>query len=343
MFYIRADANASVSSGHIMRCIAVAECLEQKGHKVTFLVADAGSEELLVNSRKEYRILNSAWNNLDLEVDAMRAILQENSKPVLLIDSYYVTRNYVEQLQPYAFIFYLGSKREYLGGISGLINYSCDIDYSFYAKYDPSVTRLLLGPQYAPLRREFSSIPEHFSKEGCRILLTTGNSDPGNYVPLILDAVLSLECSKDSVIDVIVGLFYSNVESLTTKYGDISNVVFHYNVANMSKLMKESDLAISANGTTVYELAASYVPVISFSLVEEQKKSARSMQKVGIVDYAGEIYTNADECVGKIKEKVLFYCLNPDARRELSRKANRIVDGNGCLRIAELLESPLIK
>lgn len=334
--YIRADANATLASGHIMRCIAIAECLKERGHRVTFLVADSDSTELLANAKMPYIILDSSWDNLDLEVDKMKEILQEDTCPILLIDSYYITRNYVEQLLPYARIFYLGSKREYLGNICGIINYSCDIDYDFYTSYDSEKTKLLLGPQYAPLRKEFSNIPEHSSKDGCRVLLTTGNSDPGNYVPRILDTVLDFACTL--TIDVVIGLFYKCVDELVQRYEGYPNVIFHTHVSDMSELMARSDLAISANGTTVYELIASHVSVISFSLVEEQLNSAKALQRMGIVDYAGEIYDNTEACIDKIGEKVMFYSMHSDERRQLSKKAARFIDGNGCARIAEQLE-----
>ena len=127
--------------------------------------------------------LDSRWDDLSFEIPQMKKILSSSPGSTLLLDTYQASREYVESLLPYASIVYLGSKKECFGEISGLINYSTDIDYAWYDDaYGKGSTTLLLGPSYAPLREEFSDHCVHASKRVRRVLLTTGASDPMHVI-----------------------------------------------------------------------------------------------------------------------------------------------------------------
>lgn len=113
--------------------------------------------------------------------------------------------------------------------------------------------------------------------------------------------------------------------------------MFHDNVKSMSVLMKECDLAISANGTTVYELSAMGLPTISFAMVEEQVNSAEAMSRLGVIDYCGRSYMNKDECVKLIVERVNYYINHHGDLINLAQKAHDLIDGNGCRNIVMAL------
>ena len=132
MVYIRADSNPMISGGHIMRCLAIADALAARNIKVCFLIADENSTPVLDDYGFPYINLESNWNDLLTDVDQVKAILIQERESILLIDSYQVTREYVEELKPFAKVVYLGSKMEYIGKLDMLINYSADIDYGFY-------------------------------------------------------------------------------------------------------------------------------------------------------------------------------------------------------------------
>ncbi len=338
MVFFRADSNKHIASGHVMRCISIAQAFKDAGEEVIFLIADENPIQMLERAGIKYHILHSVWNQLMVEVETMKSLLECFDKPLLIIDTYQVSRGYVETLLPYAKICYLGSKPEYLGELLALINYSTDIDYNFYSDNYGSTTRLLLGASYAPLRKEFLQINHKERNNGnFRILLTTGNTDPRQYVERILSAIEKQSYFSQTVINVVVGGMFENKEKLHTLYDKVDNVHLYENVKSMSSLMEESDLAVSANGTTVYELAAARIPAITFSMVEEQIKSAIKLNELGVVDYCGEIYQDERKCIDSIVKKIEKYASSPKARNALATKANSIVDGRGCERIANIL------
>lgn len=339
MIFFRADSNPYIASGHIMRCISIAKKLQNQGQNIMFLVADNNSIAILDNANINYIILRSKWNDLLYEIPKIKKLLIQEYDPILFIDTYYVTKKYVETLLPYAKIFYLGSKQEYLGKIQCIINYSINIDYDFYKKNYPSDTKILLGPQYAPLREEFENIPEHYNKNQCRIILTTGNTDQKEYVSHILKALKESICYNEISISVIIGRMFHNKNKICTCFGHDKKILLHENVCSMASLMINSDLAISANGTTVYEFATAHVPVISFAMVEEQVKNAKALSALDAIYYAGEIYKDEEKCVNNIVKGVEKYATNPDLRIALGRQANKFIDGNGCNRIVEQIKN----
>lgn len=339
MVFFRADSNKQIASGHIMRCLSIAQAFHDLGEETLFLIADDNPIPMLERAGASYKVLHSTWNNLMEEVDIVRGILQKEIKPILFIDTYQVSRQYVESLLPFARICYLGSKPEYLGPIQVLINYSTDIDFDFYNNNYTDITKLLLGAAYAPIRKEFLEVKHEPSNNGkCRVLLTTGNTDACNCVGKILS---NLKQSKVSSLEihVVVGGMFETKEQLHQLYDGDSMVVLHENVKLMATLMAISDLAISANGTTVYELAAAQVPIISFAMVEEQVKSARKLSELGVVEYCGEIYNNTDYVVGMIVNAALRLADSVEERQNLTHKAHSVIDGRGCERIVEELKN----
>ena len=339
MIYIRADSNPVISGGHIMRCAAIARALAEAGEQVCFLTADDNPAGVLEEMGFPFLVLHSDWRDLMTDAETVRDLLRKEKDPILLIDTYSITREYVEYLKPHARIASLGSKREYLGPLDLLINYSTDIDYDFYAASYDSRTRLLLGPAFAPLRAEFQNVIPRFRERAGRILLTTGNTDPGHTVPTLLRELLPVLEDRGAAVDAVIGRMFEDREELHRLYDGSPSVTLHENVTSMSALMRQCDLAVSANGTTVYELSAMGLPTVSFAIVPEQVRSALALSGLGAVDYCGRAYEEGEECIRRIVRRTAYYLDNSPARAALAERAHSLIDGNGCGKIGEALLS----
>lgn len=320
-----------------MRCIAIAKAVRNTGIDVCFLIADKNPSQILTEFGFKYIVLNSDWRNLMIEVETVKKILQETQTPILLIDTYSVTKEYIDVLIPYCKIGYLGSKHEYLGKLDFLINYSTDIDYGFYQENYDKKTSLYLGPSYAPLREEFQHGEHLYRDKIKRILLTTGNSDREQIVDSIVERLQPYIQEYGILLNVVLGRMFKNKKKLIKKYEKDSHIVIYENVKSMSKLMKDCDIAISANGTTVYELSAMGLPTISFAMVEEQVHSAEALSRLGVIDYCGRSYENKGECVRKIIERLNYYMTHYSELIGLAQKAHNLIDGNGCQKIVKAL------
>lgn len=337
MIYFRVDSNSIIASGHVMRCLSIADECRTCGIDCEFLIADKNPIQMIERAGFSYEVLNSKWDDLEQEIHKVKDILKETEKPLLIIDTYYVTAHYIENLLPVAKVCYLGSKKENLGALSALINYSTDVDYTFYKQTYDLKTKLLLGPGYAPLRKEFYQVDHVLTPEIRHILLTTGNTDPQNMVGMILKELIELSFFDELTIDVVVGNMFQNNDILFDNFKE-DNILFHQHVTSMSNLMKHSDLAISANGTTVYELVASHVPAITFAMVREQEASAEALEKLGVVTYCGSSYINHKKCIQKIVDKIKQYYIHPDIRILQEKRASQIIGGDGCRKIVEELK-----
>ncbi len=99
--YIRTDANSVIATGHMMRCLTIANKLRIKGVEVEFLVSDNDSLRLLKGTHYKYVVLGTKWDNLDtkLEIKKITDILKNSGYDVvLLVDSYYVGNDYLASL-----------------------------------------------------------------------------------------------------------------------------------------------------------------------------------------------------------------------------------------------------
>lgn len=335
MFFIRADSNPTIAGGHIMRCLALAKEIITAGEDVRFLIADENPAPVLAEAGFDYIVLHSDWQNLSTDVKQVKTLLQKENSPTLLIDTYSITKEYVDSLKPYAKIVYLGSKQEFLGDLDLLINYSTDIDYDFYNSNYSKRTSLLLGPAYAPLREEFQNSEKTYGERINRILITTGNTDRDHMVGAILATLLPLIEGTDIVIDTVIGRMFDDKEYLHLTYDNNGHVCFHENVKSMSSLMKNSDLAISANGTTVYELSAIGLPTITFAMVSEQIRSAEALSRLGVVYYCGRSFEDQEQCLELIYSRVSYYMQHNDEMLKLAQKAHDLIDGNGCKKIVD--------
>lgn len=332
MVFFRADSNNIIAGGHIMRCMAIAKAMIDSGEKICFLVADENPVPVLSENGLNYFVLHSDWQDLLTDVEQVITLLKKENNPILLIDTYSISKDYVEKLKPFARVVYLGSKLVPLGNLDLLVNYSTDIDYDFYNRNYSEKTELLLGPAYAPLREEFKNAVKIYNNTIKHILLTTGNTDGNHMVSDVLDLLVPFIEDTEIVIDTIIGRLYDDKESLLKNYND-QHVCFHENVKSMSSLMRKCDLAISANGTTIYELAAIGLPTITFAMVPEQVRSAETLSELGVVDYCGKSYEDREKCLRSIYNRVIYYLEHGDEMIKLAQKAHNLIDGNGCQKI----------
>lgn len=335
MIFFRVDSNNIISGGHVMRCIALAKAFQKVGERTMFLIADDNSLPVLEENGFDYLILHSDWQDLMSDAQQTAGIVKKENNPILFIDTYSIVEKYVNYLKPYCKIVYLGSKLEYIGSVDYLINYSTDIDYDFYSNNYTNETTLLLGASYAPLREEFQNLNVINKSDVKDVLITTGNTDPQNFVPYILKTLANIDAGVN--FHVVVGRMFKNVDELKHNFVNRENIVLHENVKSMSSLMKKCDLAITANGTTVYELAAVGLPIISFAMVAEQKKSAEALGKLKVIEYCGQLYDNFENCVSRIIDRYVYYVGNNEERLLLAQSAHRLIDGNGCQKIVHII------
>lgn len=308
---IRVDSSEEMGSGHLMRCLTLAERLRSEGWQVHFICRDLlGNLTHLIEekgfflhflSRKEtHAILSNyeAWLTVPVEEDAQEttAILREMAEDVgevsrLIIDHYAIDARWEIIVRPFVKEIFV---------IDDLANRAHDCDYlldqtfskNMMHRYDglvPKQCQLLLGPKYVLLRSEFYEARKSLRKrDGTlrRILVFYGGSDSTGETEKAMRALFLLDL-KDVTIDVVVG--GSNTRKAEIKKKCESHPSFHYycQVNYMAELMARADLALGAGGTATWERCFLGLPAIVTAIAENQFPACHSCAEAGLIYYAG--------------------------------------------------------
>ena len=333
MILIRADANEYIGTGHIMRCLSVAYIFADRGEEVLFVTADHRGDVLIHQQGFKSICLGSDWT--DLENEKIMDVIVKYPPDLLLLDSYYVTEAYFNGLNKMVSVAYFDDLNKDCWDVDYLINYNIFASSFDYSRYKEKKTKLLLGSQYVPLRIEFNNCPRHEVGPVTDILVSAGGSDP----ECIIEKIMLGICREMREIQFhfIVGALNPRIDDIMTLAAAESNVVLHINEKHMSSLMEKCDIAISAAGTTLYELCAAGIPTITFVLADNQFVAAVQFEERKIMLNAGECRENKG-FIGRLRYLLVGLIDDIDLRKTMSRNMQREVDGNGAKRIVEELK-----
>lgn len=338
---IRADANKKIGMGHVMRCLTIAEAAKKAGVETKFLMADAGVGELLKERGQAYHILNTDFSDMEGEFPVLFETVEKSAKgkkTVFLLDSYQITEAYLQKLKewlnqqniPLALMEDYGNS-PYKADI--LINYNIyGVDFS----YEKNAPKALLGCSYMPLRQAFVQQKYEVREQVKQLLITTGGSDSYRIAVELVKQFSEKQFSGNSHLSfhVVCGKFSESREELSELARQRENITVHIDVKNMWELMAQCDIAVSAAGTTLYELCAIGVPTICFSFAENQRLPGKAFDKYTPMYYAGDYEQDRNAMFTAIREKTEELCRMSKAEREnISNELKKVVDGKGADRM----------
>lgn len=332
MIYIRADMNMQIATGHMMRCLSIADALNSMGKSVTFILADDQAVSLLKQRGYDAIVLHTEWNNMEGELPALRKVITEKQIDKMLIDSYQVTAKYLKELSKFVKTVYIDDLNKFDYPVDTVIcyaNYWKKLNYPI----EQAEKNYYLGTKYVPLKSVFWNCGKKvIAKQAEKLLVLTGGSDPYHVSELILNRI---DLHKFQNIDVICGMYNTNYGRLVKQYKEYVNIRFYQAVNNMEDYMQNTDVAISAGGTTLYELCACGTPTISYSFADNQWYNVKQFEEDGLIDYAGDI--RGDNIVENITHYLERYTVDFQLRKNRSDRMQEMVDGKGAVRIAKIL------
>lgn len=337
MIFFRADMNETIATGHIMRCLSIADAAREAGEESCFIVADENACNLLKERGYKYIVLHSEWDNLDAEISTMVDLIIKEHIGVLLVDSYKVTHRYLETLNKHTKVVYLDDLYEEAYPVSAVINYdACEDKDTYFKRYEGTDTKVYYGYEYAPLRKEFAGLKhEPFNEKGeQRLLILSGGSDPEHFIKSILKEINISEFKK---IYAICGRYNLDYVELLKTYMDSDIVEIHQNVSNLWEYMIKSDICISAAGNTAYELMAAGTPTILYTLSKEQVPAAKAISHSTPFEYSGSLDEN--ETYLSIVSMVKVFISDSNRLNSVSKIVQTRVDGFGSKRITGILRA----
>lgn len=329
----RLDGGRGIGSGHIVRCATMAAELERAG--VSSLAAVSTEESANMAESRGLRAVVVGGSPISLGPDDAVALrpLMGNECAAVMVDTYAAGNDFWESLgrqsdelnKPTALIDdrYLFSRgmleppRRRPADL--VVSYGFDADEDAYKRaYSKASTRLLIGPRYAPVREGFEP-PAAPCHEGVgRILVTSGSTNPDCVLERFCTACLA--AAPDAEVDLVVGAA-ADVDPAAALDG---RVRIHRGLTDLAPLMARADLAVSAAGSTLYELSRMGVPTVAVPIVENQRGNARGFADCGC-GLASDFESLA-LAVGVLAG-------DSDLRRSLSARARTLVDGLGARRI----------
>ncbi len=361
----RADASLQIGSGHIMRCLTLADelraegaechfiCREHPGHLVEFIRSKGftthslpmedelskGEEVFLQPAPIHARWLGATQQQ---DAEACEYLLIGLRPDWIIIDHYALDISWEKRIQSYCQkVMVIDDLADRHHICDTLLDQNLGRLTSDYSSYISSTCTLLVGPDYALLRPEFSELRE-FSLSYRKqpklksLLITMGGVDEHNATGEVLEALKIIELPSDIVITVVMGAaapWLADVQRAAKHMPFSTKVVV--NVSDMAQRMAVSDLAIGAAGSTSWERCCLGLPTLMAVLADNQIEIGNALHARGAAILVGRPKTS--DFVGNIVRTISAVIDSPEILKAISSASANITDGSGCKSVVSQL------
>lgn len=347
----RTDASLQIGSGHVMRCLtladalrsAAAEChficrehpgnlldtLREKGHPVHALPAGDAIGKGSTSSPAHAEWLGSNWLS---DADQTRAIVESIHPDWLIVDHYALDARWESALGPYCGrLMVIDDLADRPHDCQLLLDQTLGRAPQAYRGLVPEDCLLLTGADHALLRPEFAALREYSLRRReqpklAHLLITMGGVDPDNATGLVLDALKACTLPEDCRITVVMGArapWLDDVKGLAATMPWPTQI--EVNVADMARLMADSDLAIGAAGCTAWERCCLGLPTLMAVLAENQRANAQALEEAQAVVLLGEKTSE----ISSLLKAAFDQLAGADMLARLSKAASIVTDGHG--------------
>lgn len=346
---IRADANPQIGSGHVMRCIALGQAWYDQGGRVVFLsnMEQNGLYKRITNENFEFVFipkphpdesdLECTIKFLSDESDMRRNDKSRGVSAFIVMDGYhfdsYFQKTIIEAGYPTIVIDDMNHLPCYHADV--LINQNIHASEMKYCC--DSRASLLLGTKYAILRREFATLfnwQRRIPNKARKILVTFGGADYVNFAAKVLEAIKYLDDS-DIEVKIIIGPLNRHIKMLEKEIEDTKfSCDLLSNVSNIAELMVWGDLAISAAGSTCWELGVLGMPSLIVTVAENQKGIGKQLDQNQMAKHLGWY---EDISVTDIEEMLKELIFDPERRFRMSNNIKKLFVGNPISNILQII------
>jgi UDP-2,4-diacetamido-2,4,6-trideoxy-beta-L-altropyranose hydrolase len=334
----RADCSERMGTGHVMRCLGLAQAAQDEGHRVLYAMAEcaAGVANRLRAENIEIVRLDCVLGSSEDSAAAAEAARACGADWIVL-DGYHFHAGYQAAIKS------AGLKLVALDDFGALDHYTADIIVnqdqiagdSLYRCREPR-TRLLLGSDYTFLRREFRQLQRPRARVpdlARRLLLTFGGSDPGRLTELALRELEAVEIVELEAV-VLIGPGNPRWEELSSSVRARANIRLLRDPPDIVKWMAWCDAAVLAVGSTFWELAYCRAACLAVVVHEDQLPYVDVLLRRGACLSLG-IGKRLE--AGQLAKAVSALCRDPQRRAEISSNLAAMVDGLGAQRVLQAM------
>jgi UDP-2,4-diacetamido-2,4,6-trideoxy-beta-L-altropyranose hydrolase len=307
----RVDSSLDIGTGHVMRCLTLANVLHQQGFQCSFICRVHPRHMLEQLKQSEHTVHElplhhshaaipsdqphpakpyESWLGASTGIDAEQTlnILSQERPDWLIIDHYAIDRNWEVLVKPMC---------KQIMVIDDLANrqHVCDLllDQNagrlpeHYQLLAPVACKLFMGQEFSLLRSEFLqlrqySIQRRLAAPLNSLLISMGGIDQGDYTSKVLRTLAHAQLPSSLQIRVVMGAnapFLQAVQELASSMPWSTEVLV--NVHTMAQLMADSDLAIGAGGITALERCSVCLPSIAIAVAANQERGLSSLHTLG--------------------------------------------------------------
>ena len=344
------DAGAQIGTGHLTRCLNLANYCSKLGHEIAFYLFSENTLFLEQISKKGFdaffhKVRFEKHGNKVVKLDSfdektsqkmMLDFVLSFTPTICLADSYFLNQYWVQFFKKYVKkIGFIDDQadRKLCGDF--LLDQNLDACWEKYKDLIDNNTVAMFGPEYAIMAPEFSelrnkSITRKLSSKIDRLFINFGGSDPENFTEKTIRAIIKCDKLKRLKLTIVCGRAYRFEKSLRNflRYSDFEYECL-FNVSNMADLMAKSSIAIGGGGTTALERCCMGLPTLQFIMAENQRQGTLALAEANAVKKV----SNFDE-VNKI-----FGEINQSEYINMVLSACRLVDGSGAHRVIKNLEA----
>tara|TARA_B100000787_G_scaffold165478_1_gene149421 strand:+ start:4713 stop:5825 length:1113 start_codon:yes stop_codon:yes gene_type:complete len=356
-FVFRTDASLDIGSGHVMRCLTLADELCKQGASCRFICrTHAGNFLQLIRERgfeayalplqtslgdqsaqqsgvSERDIAYASWLGADWQKDAeqTRNAIGDMEVDCLIVDHYSIDARWEVAMRPSCnHLMVIDDLADRLHDCDLLLDQDFDEIYR-YSDLVPSSCKLLVGPKYVLLRSEYQIARLRKRTNAVkRILVYFGGTDADNLTGAVLSALSKIDLSEIWV-DIVIGENYCNIEFLEKLSATRGRTRIHKLRPHLADLMAEADLAIGAVGITNWERLCVGLPSIVISVADNQNQISKKLHHLGAVNWIGSAdNVNSDTIYRAVKDEIV-------GKKFITRRkiASKLCDGRGLGRVLE--------
>lgn len=355
---VRCDASTHIGTGHLYRCLSLAESLTVLGAEVRFVLCRHAVAERIM-ATKPYAVCwlplsrntassdaeapaHAAWAEFTEDEDAARSInaLREWNPKWVVVDHYaFGARWHLAVRDAISCSLFaiddLGD-RSLAADVLLDANVACDHVIKYAGRLIPG-TRMLTGPRYALLSASYRSASLHTPDASVRTIgIFMGGTDQHNASGATL-TILRREVGFAGPVEIVTTATAPHVIALARQCADDGAATLSLDLPDLSAFHARHDLQIGAGGTSSYERACIGTPTIAVVLAENQLAVVPVLDRMGIVRgatipgiAATEILAGAEDLATVVSDLIA----RPAQRRAMSDRARALVDGRGAERVA---------
>lgn len=334
---VRADASRQIGSGHVMRCLVLADRLRiQRRAEVVFLCRELPGNLIDYIRERGHQVvgLPEAGEDESPAIAAAAAI----GPDWLIVDHYALDRRFEERIRPHAKkLMAIDDLADRPHACDVLLDANHDTESGLRYRYlvEPG-TRCLIGSHYALLRPSFADARTRVRRDGHirRLLVSFGGVDATDETGKTLEALAPL-AEIGLAITVLAGSANPRGRQVAELCADLPNVRFHSHVERIAELMLWADAAIGAGGTTTWERCCLGLPTLVVTTAANQEQLTAQAARAGAVLWLGRA---AEVDPGLIRDAALAMIRDPASMKRMSDLAMELTDGLGADRIVKELD-----